>query len=148
MNLKTGPIGKAANALTVWAIRAGIPRPPYTRGNALIIETVGRRSGRRRRIPVGYIEEDGKLIVVVEDGARADWVRNAQHHGGLRVFHRGRWRDARLRLIEGDPENYLRRMNSVHAMFVRRHSSVISATPGVLECARTKCAWTLFMRWR
>lgn len=124
MNLKTGPIGKAANAITVWGIRLGIGRPPYTRGNALIIETVGRRSGRRRRIPVGYIEEDGKLIVVVEDGARADWVRNAQHHGGLRVFHRGRWRDAQLRLIDGDPERYLRRMNSVHAYFVRRHSSV------------------------
>ena len=128
MDLKTGPIGRAANALTVWAIRAGVPRPPYTRGNAIIVETVGRKSGKRRRIPVGYIEEAGRLIVVVEDGARADWVRNAQH-GGLRVFHRGRWKDARLRLIEGDPESYLQRMSSVHAYFVRRHSSV----PGVAE---------------
>lgn len=113
----------------MWAIRAGIPRPPYTRGNALIIETIGRRSGRRRRIPVGYIEEDGRLIVVVEDGARADWARNAQHRGHLRVFYRGKWHDAGLRLIEGDPESYLRRMNRVHAYFVRHHSSV----PGVAE---------------
>jgi deazaflavin-dependent oxidoreductase (nitroreductase family) len=130
MDLRRGLIGKAANTLTVWAIRAGIPRPPYTRANALIIETTGRRSGRRRRIPVGYIEEDGKQIVVVEDGARADWVRNAQARGGrLRVFYRGAWRDARLQLIEGDPESYLQRMNRAHAMLVRHHSSV----PGIAQ---------------
>ena len=130
MNLKTGPIGRAANALTIWAIQLGIPRPPYTRGNAIVVETVGRRSGRRRRIPVGYIEEDGKLIVVVEDGARADWVRNAlAREEKLRIHYRGRWRAARLRLFEGDPESYLRRMNKIHAHFVRAHSS----TPGVAE---------------
>jgi deazaflavin-dependent oxidoreductase (nitroreductase family) len=96
----------------------------------MVIETVGRKSGKRRRLPVGYIEEDGKLIVVVEDGARADWVRNAlAREGRLRVHLRGRWREARLRLIEGDPEAYLRRMSKTHAFFVRRHSSV----PGVAE---------------
>ena len=129
MNLKTGPIGRAANAITIWGILLGIGRPPYTRSNALVVETVGRRSGRRRRIPVGYVEEGGKLFVVVEDGARADWIRNALARGGLRVHYRGRWRDARLRLIEGEPEEYLRRMNRVHAHFVRAHSSV----PAVAE---------------
>jgi deazaflavin-dependent oxidoreductase (nitroreductase family) len=130
VNLKTGPIGKAANALTIWAIQLGIPRPPYTRSNAIIVETVGRKSGKRRRIPVGYIEEDSKLIVVVEDGAWADWVRNAlAREGRLRVHLRGKWRDARLRLFEGDPESYLQRMNKIHAHFVRAHSS----TPGVAE---------------
>ena len=130
MNLKTGPIGKAANALTIWAIQLGVPRPPYTRSNAIVVETVGRRSGKRRRIPVGYIEDGGKLIVVVEDGGRADWVRNAlARDGGLRVHLRGQWRAARLRLFEGDPEGYLQRMNKIHAHFVRAHSS----TPGVAE---------------
>jgi deazaflavin-dependent oxidoreductase (nitroreductase family) len=130
MDLRRGLVGRVANSLTVWAIRAGIPRPPYTRGNAIIVETVGRKSGKRRRIPVGYIEQDGKPIVVVEDGARADWVRNAlAREGRLRVFYRGAWRAARLQLIEGDPERYLQRMNRAHAMLVRHHSSV----PGVAE---------------
>jgi hypothetical protein len=76
------------------------------------------------------MEEGGKLIVVVEDGARADWVRNAlARDGSLRVHLRGRWRDARLHLIAGDPEAYLQRMSSTHAYFVRRHSS----EPGVAE---------------
>jgi hypothetical protein len=44
---------RIANAVTKLALLVGIPRPPYTRENALIVETVGRRSGKRRRIPVG-----------------------------------------------------------------------------------------------
>jgi deazaflavin-dependent oxidoreductase (nitroreductase family) len=119
-----------ANTVTVLALRAGIPRPPYTRRNALIVETVGRRSGRRRRIPVGYLEEGGRIIVVVEDGARAQWVRNAlATDSRLRIHYRGSWRQARLRLLDTDPEPYLRRMNAVHAAFVR----IESTTPGVVE---------------
>ena len=45
---------RIANAITTFALLAGIPRPPYNRDNALIVETVGRASGKRRRIPVGY----------------------------------------------------------------------------------------------
>src|SRR2546422_6868919 len=119
-----------ANAVTVLALRAGIPRPPYTRRNALIIETVGRRSGRRRRIPVGYLEEHGRLMVVVENGSHAEWVRNALASDcRLRIHSRGSWRPARLRVLETDPEPYLRRMNRVHAGFVRLEST----TPGVVE---------------
>ena len=119
-----------ANAITMWAIRLGIPRPPYSRANALIVETSGRRSGKRRRIPVGYLEDDGKLIVVAEDGARADWVRNAlSRDGQLRVYVGGKWRNARLALVEDQPEDYLQRMNRLHAALVRVHSS----TPKVVE---------------
>ena len=121
---------RIANAVTTFALLLGIPRPPYTRGNALIIETVGRRSGKRRRIPVGYLDDGGRIIVVVEDGLRAQWVRNAlANEGRLRIHLRGAWRPARLRILEGDPESWLRRMNRVHAAFVRLESS----TPAVVE---------------
>jgi deazaflavin-dependent oxidoreductase (nitroreductase family) len=116
--------------LRMWPLLVGLPSPPYTRRNAIIIETIGRRSGKRRRLPVGFLEEDGKLIVVVEDGLHAAWVRNAlARDGQLRVFLHGRWRDARLQPRPGDPEPYLRRMNRVHAAFVHVESSV----PGVVE---------------
>jgi deazaflavin-dependent oxidoreductase (nitroreductase family) len=123
-------IVRIANAVTMIALLAGIPRPPYTRDNALIVETVGRRSGRRRRIPVGYLDDGGRIIVVVEDGSRAHWVRNAlADDGRLRVHLRGAWRQARLRMLRADPESYLRRMNRMHAAFVRLESS----TPRVVE---------------
>jgi len=124
------PVVRIANAITNAAIISGIPRPPYTRKNALVIETLGRRSGKRHRIPVGYLDDDGRIIVVVEDGARSNWVRNAlAQDGRLRIHLRGRWRPARLRMLDAEPETYLRRMNRVHSGLVRSHSS----TPGVAE---------------
>lgn len=121
---------RVANAITNFSILLGIPRPPYTRDNALVVETVGRRTGRRRRIPVGYLEEGGRIIVVVEDGPRAGWVRNAlERDGRLRVHFRGSWRDAELRLLDEDPETHLQRMNRMHAGLVRSHSS----TPSVAQ---------------
>jgi deazaflavin-dependent oxidoreductase (nitroreductase family) len=121
---------RVANAVTDAALIAGIPRPPYNRGNALIVETRGRVSGKRRRLPVGYLDDGGRIIVVVEDGARAQWVRNALENGGrLRIFLRGRWRDAQLRMVEGPPEPYLEKMSRVHAFFVRHEST----TPAVIE---------------
>jgi deazaflavin-dependent oxidoreductase (nitroreductase family) len=123
-------IVRIANAVTNLALLAGIPRPPYTRENALIVETVGRRSGKRRRIPVGYLDDGGRIMVVVEDGSRADWVRNAlANDGRLRIHLRGAWRPARLRILDADPASYLRRMSRVHAAFVRLESS----TPAVVE---------------
>jgi deazaflavin-dependent oxidoreductase (nitroreductase family) len=117
----------------MWPLRLGLPSPPYTRGNAIIVETIGRRSGKRRRVPVGFLEEDGKLIVVVEDGLAASWVRNAlARNGRLRVFLHGRWRNARLEPRRGDPEVYLRRMNRTHTAFVRMESSapeLVEITP-------------------
>jgi deazaflavin-dependent oxidoreductase (nitroreductase family) len=108
----------------MWPLLVGLPSPPYTRRNAIIVETIGRRSGKRYRIPVGFLEETGTLIVVAEDGLHSSWVRNAAARDGhLRVFLRGRWRDARLEPLAGDPEPYLRRMNKVHAAFVRTESS-------------------------
>jgi deazaflavin-dependent oxidoreductase (nitroreductase family) len=124
------PIVQVANAITNFAIIAGIPRPPYNRGNALVIETTGRRSGKRRRIPVGYLDEGGRIIVVVEDGPRSHWVQNALATGDrLRIHLRGQWRSATLRHLEGDPQAYLAKMNRLHAGLVRSHSS----TPSVVE---------------
>ena len=121
---------RIANAVTKLALLVGIPRPPYTRENALIVETVGRRSGKRRRIPVGYLDDGGRIIVVVEDGSRAQWVRNAlANDGRLRIHLCGAWRPARLRILDADPERCLGRMSRVHAAFVRLESS----TPGVVE---------------
>lgn len=121
---------RIANEITNLALLAGVPRPPYTRGNALIVETVGLQSGKRRRLPVGYLDDGGHIVVVVEDGLRAHWIRNALANGGhLRIHFRGAWRNACLQILDADPESYLSRMNRVHAAFVR----VEATTPAVVE---------------
>jgi deazaflavin-dependent oxidoreductase (nitroreductase family) len=119
-----------ANEITKLALLVGIPRPPYTRENALIVETVGRQSGKHRRISVGYFDGGGHIIVVVEDGSRANWVRNAlANDGRLRIHFRGQWRESGLRILDADPDRYLSRMNRIHAAFVRLEST----TPAVVE---------------
>ena len=121
---------RIANEITKLALLLGIPRPPYTRGNALIVETVGHRSGKRRRGPVGYLDDSGHIIVVVEDGLQAHWIRNAlANDTRLRIHFRGAWHEARLRILDADPDSYLSRMNRVHAAFVRLEST----TPAVVE---------------
>jgi deazaflavin-dependent oxidoreductase (nitroreductase family) len=121
---------RIANEITKISLLVGIPRPPYSRANALIVETVGHRSGKRRRIPVGYLDDGGHIIVVVEDGRSAQWIRNAlANDHRMRIHFRGAWREARLRILDADPESYLRRMNRVHAGFVRLEST----TPAVVE---------------
>ncbi len=117
-----------SNGAIMLALQFGIPVPPYSRDSGLIVETVGRRSGRPRRNPVGYLEQDGRIIVVAEHGANADWVRNALAAGGrLRVFHRGVWKPATLRVLDADPELYLERMDRRHAAAVRRFGSMPAA---------------------
>lgn len=121
---------RIANKITNLALLAGIPRPPYTRENALIIETVGHKSGKCRRIPVGYLDDGGHIVVVVEDGLSASWVRNALANGGrLRIYFRGAWYNAHLQILNADPESYLTRMNRVHQAFVR----IESTNPAVVE---------------
>ena len=61
----------------MWALRVGLASPPYTRRNAIIIETTGHRSGKRRRVPVGFLKQDGKPIVVAEATLAASWVRKS-----------------------------------------------------------------------
>jgi deazaflavin-dependent oxidoreductase (nitroreductase family) len=107
------PIVRIANAITTAAIIAGIPRPPYTRKNALVIETFGRRSGKRHRIPVGYLDDNGRIMVVVEDGSNSNWVRNAlAQDGRLRIHLRGRWRSAKLSSEPNPPLRPLRNWSS------------------------------------
>lgn len=48
---------RIANEITNLSILIGVPRPPYTRENALIVETIGHKSGKLRRIPVGYLDD-------------------------------------------------------------------------------------------
>jgi deazaflavin-dependent oxidoreductase (nitroreductase family) len=93
------------------AVRAGLV-PGY-----VLVETTGRRTGKRRRTVVGMHTEDG-----AEHGRRAGWVRNAEAHPDVRVCMRRRWRPAKAVLLpDDDPEARLRAFGRrVHAGNVRR----------------------------
>lgn len=90
-------------------------------GHALI-ETRGRRSGRRRRTVVGIHMEDRTGWIVAEQGAHAGYVRNLQADPDVRIRLRGRWREARAEVIpDDDPQARLDSFGRRgHASAVRR----------------------------
>ena len=78
-----------------------LSRLGIARGYA-VIETIGRTTGKRRRVPVANGLEGDRFWVVAEHGRRADWVRNAEANPRVRVCIRGRWRDGVATLLDDD----------------------------------------------
>lgn len=119
------------NRPAVVLLRLGLPWPPYTPRSALVVETMGRRSGRSRLTPVGYHRAaPDRLLVVAEHGARADWVRNALAAGEVTVWIGRERRRARVGLTDGDPSQVLRAIgNRLHAATVR----LLAHEPRVVE---------------
>lgn len=69
-----------------------------------LLETTGRKSGLPRRTPVGDGLDGDVFWIVAEHGRRADYVRNIEADGRVRVLVRGRWRPGRaVPLYEDDP---------------------------------------------
>jgi deazaflavin-dependent oxidoreductase (nitroreductase family) len=88
----------------------------------VLIETTGRRSGRRRRNVVGLHVDGGTGWIVAEQGRHAGYVRNLQANPEVRVRRRRRWVTARAEVVEGDDvqarlDSFGRRS---HAAAVRR----------------------------
>lgn len=118
--------GHSLNQAAVGVLRLGLPFPPYQPGSALVMETLGRKSGNRRLTPMGCLRVADRLLVVAEHGRKADWLRNALAAGSVRIWLAGRPLQGRVHVIEAgpdaDPEALLERMNNkvhtatVHAM--------------------------------
>ena len=90
-------------------------------GHALI-ETRGRRTGKRRRTVVGIQVDDDTGWIVAEHGRHAGYVRNLQSDPNVRVRVRGHWRDGHAEVVAGDdPEERLASFGRrSHASAVRR----------------------------
>ncbi|GIF75593.1 nitroreductase/quinone reductase family protein [Asanoa siamensis] len=79
-----------------WALRLPIP------GDALL-ETTGRRSGKRRRTPVCDGLAGDVFWLVSQRGRDADWVRDLTAEPRVRVrVSGGRWRAGTAHVVAGD----------------------------------------------
>jgi deazaflavin-dependent oxidoreductase (nitroreductase family) len=77
------------------AVGVGLP-------GVVIVETRGRRSGKRRRTPVGGRVEGGVVWIVAEHGRRAGWVRNAEANRTIRIKRGLRWRTGVATILPED----------------------------------------------
>ena len=86
------------------ALEAGVA----PRGWALL-ETIGRRSGEPRRVPVGDGLRGERFWIVAEHGRHSDYVRNLEADPRVRVKARGRWRTGTAHVLpDEDPRELLR----------------------------------------
>jgi len=77
----------------------------------VVLETVGRRSGKLRRTPVGGHLQDDSVWLVAEHGRQADYVRNIEADPHVRVKVKRKWRRGVARLLpEDDWRDRLRAM--------------------------------------
>jgi len=115
--------GRSLNHAAVAALRLGLPFPPYPADGALVMETFGRRSGKRRLIPMGCLKDADRLLVVAEHGRQSDWLCNAlaAPQSLVRLWLAGRPFTGRVHVLEGeDAENLLARIgNKVHTATIR-----------------------------
>jgi deazaflavin-dependent oxidoreductase (nitroreductase family) len=82
------------NRLVEPKIRAGWASPRFVPGGLIVLETTGRRTGRRSRVPLAAIRIDGHVLVSTFRGHRSEWVRNLSAHPDVRYWLRGRPRQA------------------------------------------------------
>lgn len=89
--------------------------PNSKRGwGAMHLETVGRKSGRRRRVIVGYIEDRSKPVVLAMNGwdeGEPAWWLNLESHPDAVIRLKGEpARPVRVRSVEGDERKRLWRL--------------------------------------
>jgi deazaflavin-dependent oxidoreductase (nitroreductase family) len=85
------------NPLVRALFRLGVPAP----GTALL-ETLGRKSGRRRCTPVTNGLAGDTFWIVTEHGQRSNYVRNIEVIPRVRVKVGGRWRSGTAAVVPGD----------------------------------------------
>jgi len=86
---------RVLNRIVEPRVRAGWGSPRLAPGGLVVLETKGRRTGRRSRVPLAAMQLRDHVVVTTFRGARSQWVKNAQANPEVRYWVRGRPRKAR-----------------------------------------------------
>lgn len=102
------------NQIVLASLRSGIRLPSVSAATVIALATVGRKSGKRRVTPMGYVRiDEDKLWVVSEHGRRSDWYRNSKAAGTVQLLVDRKWRPATVELLpDEDPKALLGRFAS------------------------------------
>ena len=102
---RTAAKRKVSRFTTKWlvnpVVRGLLERGLAPRSHALL-ETVGRKSGLPRRVPVGNGLRGDTFWIVTEHGYAADYVKNIQRNPRVRVKVGRRWREGTAHLLPDD----------------------------------------------
>ena len=74
-------------------------------GKAITLETVGRRSGRPRRVTIGFVEASGGVLLVAGSSRSTQWTLNLMAQPLCHVQIDGRWMTYRAEILEEGERN-------------------------------------------
>ena len=98
-------------------------RTPLIGGDALVLTTQGRKTGRETSTPLFYAEDAGRLLVAASfagSGIVPEWYLNLVAHPDVKATIRGRTERYRARtLTGGEAENAWPRLLAVYPTFAR-----------------------------
>jgi deazaflavin-dependent oxidoreductase (nitroreductase family) len=80
-------------------VRRGVGSPRLVPSGFIVLETVGRTSGKTRRHPLAATRIGGHMIVATFRGDRSQWVRNLAAQPRARYWTRGAPHEARAFVI-------------------------------------------------
>ena len=88
------------NSVVEPAVKAGIANPLPVGSGAILLETTGRKSGKRRSVPLLASRVCGKLAVST---VRSDsqWLKNVEADPEVTVWLQGKPREATARVARG-----------------------------------------------
>jgi deazaflavin-dependent oxidoreductase (nitroreductase family) len=82
-------------------IRAGLGSPRLAPGGLIVLETRGRKTGRKVRVPLVATRIQGFVLIGTFRGGRSQWPRNLAADPAVRFWMGGRPRPALATLITG-----------------------------------------------
>lgn len=114
-------------------VRAGLGAPVLFPAGAIVVETLGRKSGRRLNVPL-VAALVGDLVVVSTVRRRSNWLRNLSEHPDVRYWLGGSERQATAFAIGPGieaPEELPQRVRCL-ADALRQHSSLFGTGFAIL----------------
>ena len=85
---------RTLNRIVEPRVRAGWGSPRLVPGGLVVLETRGRKTGRRSRVPLAAMAIHRHVIVTTFRGEKSQWVKNAEADPAVRFWLRGRPREA------------------------------------------------------
>ena len=114
-------------------VRAGLGAPVLFPAGAIVVETLGRKSGRRLNVPL-VAALVGDLVVVSTVRRRSNWLRNLSEHPDVKYWLGGRELEATAFAIGPGieaPEELPERVRCL-ADALRQHSSLFGTGFAIL----------------
>lgn len=102
-----------------------ISNPIWSKSSGLfpgfgVVETTGRRTGRKHQVPVGGRLTGDQFWFVAANSRQSHYVKNIEADPRVRIRVRGRWRQGTATLLPDDKiGRRLLRINPLNSIFIR-----------------------------